>query len=135
METRTILQIILAVTILAVAGTTAFIAYELTREASTTVVKEVIVAGEEPEEPVNPWSTKGDAAIALVKRVHVTPPVFPDPPEEKSRGKRKKKDADEEQVTPLVVPLHLLKRSAHEPLALAVERFFDVEKRPGGNDR
>lgn len=97
METRTILQIILAVIVLSVMGLGGFLVYEFTKEAETTVVKEIIEVDPETAEYVNPWSVQGDAAISLVKRVRVTPPLFPEPEEEKDKKKAKKKSDDEEE--------------------------------------
>lgn len=102
METRTILQIVLGVIIALIVGLGGFIVYELTREAEKIVVKEII----EPEvvERVNPWADKGDAAIALVKRLKVVPPIDPEAAkkaeEEKAarRGKRKKAEEEVEEV-------------------------------------
>lgn len=101
METRTILQITLGIIAAAVIGLGAYIAYSLTREAETTVVKEVLVDAEEPEAPVNPWSDKGEAAVALVKRVDVTPPLFPDAEENKKRS-RKKKAEEPPEIEPVL---------------------------------
>ncbi len=103
METRTILQIVLGIIVLAVVGLGAFIVYELTREAETTVVETVFVE-EEAEEIINPWADKGDAAIALVKRVAVTEPVFPET-EEEAKNKKKKKKKDDEAEEPEIEPM------------------------------
>lgn len=104
METRTILQIVLGSIIALIIGLGGFIIYELTREAEKVVVKEVI----QPDvvEYVNPWADKGPAAIALVKRMIVTPPLDPQAAknaEEAQKNKRGKKreDIDQEHVAPV----------------------------------
>lgn len=96
METRTILQIALAVIVLAVVGLGGYIIWEFTREAETTVVQEVVMAEPPSEEYINPWSNKGDAAISLVKRVQITPPLFPSDEDDK----KKKRNGDEEEDAP-----------------------------------
>ncbi len=98
METRTILQIALAVIFLMVIGLGAFLVYEFTREAETQVVERVVVEDEGTEERVNPWSTpeKGEAAISLVKRVEVQPPLFPETDEDDKKKKRRTKKKDDE---------------------------------------
>lgn len=107
METRTILQIALAAILLMVVGLGAFLVYELTREADKQVVEEVVVT-QEAEEPVNPWSTadKGEAAISLVKRVQVEPPLFPETDEDgnlkEEQPKKTKTDDEEEEEKPTV---------------------------------
>lgn len=100
METRTILQIVLLVIVLSAAALGGFIVYELTREAETTVVTEIVEVGDETPEYVNPWSGKGDAAISLVQRVRVQLPLFPVTDEQKKaaaahRGKKIEKNPDE----------------------------------------
>ncbi|MEZ4462283.1 MAG: hypothetical protein R3E66_21680 [bacterium] len=103
METRTILQIVLGTIVALILGLGGFIIYELTREAEKVVVKEVI----QPEvvERVNPWADKGPAAIALVKRMTVVPPLDPEAAkkaeEEKKnrRGKKKRQEEPEQEPT------------------------------------
>lgn len=90
METRTILQIVLGTIIVSIVGLGLFIVLELTREAETVVVQKVVDA--EKKERINPWSQKGDSAIALVKAQMVEPPLFP----EKDKEKGKKPEGDEE---------------------------------------
>ncbi len=89
METRTILQIVLGVIIVSIVGLGSFIVYELTREAETVVVQEVVDA--EKEERINPWSQRGDSAIALVKAQMVEPPLFPDKEEDKKKDEEPQK--------------------------------------------
>ena len=73
MDTRLFLQILLGVIITSTVGLGGFIIYTLTREAETVVVEKVIEADAE-EEPVNPWSVKGETAIKLVRAQRVSVP-------------------------------------------------------------
>ena len=73
MDTRLFLQILLGVIVVSTVGLGSFIIYTLTREAETVVVQRVIEAQAE-EEPVNPWSVKGEAAIKLVQAQRVSVP-------------------------------------------------------------
>ncbi len=74
MDTRRILQIVLGFIVVLVVILGAVTIYQLTREAETVVIKRVERATAEQIEAVNPWANQGEAAIALVKRVRVTPP-------------------------------------------------------------
>lgn len=96
METRTTLQILLGVIALVIFGLGALIVNEVTREAETTVVEKIVTIDDNREVPPNPWSLKGDAAISLVQRVKIRPPLFPPKPDEKGEeaAKPKKKDAE-----------------------------------------
>ncbi|MBA2662582.1 MAG: hypothetical protein H0U74_09830 [Bradymonadaceae bacterium] len=75
MDTRRILQIVLGFIVVLVVVMGAVTVYQVTREAETIIVKKVTRASDEKAEVVNPWSDKGDAAIALVKRVRVAQPA------------------------------------------------------------
>ncbi len=95
METRTALQILLVVIVLFVVGLGGVIVYEVTREAETTVVTEIIEVSQEVPEYINPWSEKGAAAISLVQRVPVTLPLFPPPAADSdARPSKKKKETN-----------------------------------------
>lgn len=91
METRTILQILLVVIVVVVVALGGFIAYQLTREAETSVVTEIVEIEQETPEYINPWSEKGEAAISLVKRSRVVLPLFPLSPEEAEKAQRSRK--------------------------------------------
>jgi hypothetical protein len=71
MDSRLILQIVLGVVSVLIVLVGGLILYQLTRDASTEVVERVVEANDQQEEPKNPWSLKGDAAISLVERVEV----------------------------------------------------------------
>ena len=71
MDSRLILQIVLGVVSVLILLVGGLIVYQLTRDASTQVVEKVVEADDQKEEPKNPWSLKGDAAVSLVKRVEV----------------------------------------------------------------
>ncbi len=85
MDTRRILQIVLGLIVVLVVGLGVVTIYQLTREAETIVVKRVARAAAEQVEAINPWADKGDAAIALVKRVRVVQAPAPTVP---GRGRR-----------------------------------------------
>lgn len=117
METRQILQIVLALIVVSIVGLGSFIIYSFTREAETFVVKEVI-QDDGPEEKKNPWADQGAAAIKLVQSLSVDVPVeLPtgeedegdDKKKKKSRRDRKKKD-DEEPETQKSAVKELLER-------------------------
>ncbi len=105
METRSILQIVLGGIIALILGLGGFIVYELTRVADKVVVKTIV----EPDvvERINPWADKGSAAIALVKRMTVTPPLDPvafkkaEEEAKSKRGRKKKHEAEAEEVVPV----------------------------------
>lgn len=71
METRRLLQIVLVVIVVLVVGMGSFIISSLTRKASKTVVKEVVVESAAQPERINAWSTKGAGAIELLKAQQV----------------------------------------------------------------
>lgn len=97
METRTILQIILATIFLLILGLGGYIAFKFTRKAGTVIVTEVIKDEGEKKEKINPWATKGATAIELVQRVAVNAPAEASP-EDKDK-KKDVKDAPLEQTT------------------------------------
>ena len=103
METRTALQILLLVITLFIVGLGGLIAHEVTREAETTVVTEIVTVGEAQEEYVNPWSLKGDAAISLVQRVRVEPPLFPPAPGADDKKPKKDESTEPEEGTEVTV--------------------------------
>jgi len=87
METRQILQIVLAVIFLSIIGLGVFIFFSIGAPADRVVVKEVITEAEQKEE-ANPWEFQGEAATKLVQTRSVMVP----PPENKDDKKRKKSD-------------------------------------------
>lgn len=99
METRTILQIVLGVIVTLIVALGGFIIYQLTREAETVVVKEIIEP--EVEERINPWADKGEAAISLVKRLEVVQPLIPKKEEPKPNSRRKRKVEEEVELAPV----------------------------------
>ncbi len=107
METRTILQIVLGLIVVATLGLGGLITYELTREAETIYVDKIV---ETPKQVfVNPWAEQGDMAVTLVKQITVNPPFDPEAArkaeEEKKKKKRRRKKKDEEEVTEEPLPI------------------------------
>ncbi len=90
METRQILQIVLAIIVLSIVGLGIFIFVSFGGSTQTTVVKEVIIDNS-PKEKVNPYSIQGQAAVELVK---VKKAVVPVQAAEDDKKKAKKKDED-----------------------------------------
>lgn len=104
METRTILQVILASIFLIILGLGGYIIYKATRKPETVIMTEVIKSEESKKEKINPWETKGPAAIELVKRLSVIAPVAGSEvgspaDQEKDKGKDKKKGEPETEQT------------------------------------
>ncbi|MFU8804505.1 MAG: hypothetical protein ACNA8W_11895 [Bradymonadaceae bacterium] len=75
MDTRRILQIVLAAILTLVVVVGALMIYTLTRDADTVIVQKVVRPTDEVLARSNPWADQGDAAIALVKRVRLKSPV------------------------------------------------------------
>ena len=107
METRQILQIILAVIILSILGLGIFIFLSFGPRASTTVVNQVIV--DNVEEEVNPYESQGPTAVELVKvMTAMVPANLSD--EEKKAAKKGKKDGDDDVPMEKVPIAKLLER-------------------------
>jgi len=138
METRQILQGVLALIIISVVGMGSFIAYSFTRKGETIVVKEVI-EDKPQEEEKNPWEAQGHVAIELVQNLRVKAPAkfeaLPDAKEEEK--KKKKKDDDEpEEVETSVKQLveredfikHVLSLDNHKPLGWKVQWWGELKQ-------
>lgn len=90
METRQILQGILAIILISVVGLGSFIAYSFTRKGETIVVKEVIQDGAQQEIKKNPWEAQGPVAIELVQNLRVKAPAeFKAAPKDPKREDKK----------------------------------------------
>lgn len=95
MDPRLALQIALGAIITFIVVLGGLIIYTLTSEAETVVVDRVVEQDEVVAEKKNPWEDKGEAAIALVKRVEVEGLES-----DEDKGKKK---ADDEEVAPTTV--------------------------------
>lgn len=128
METRQILQLVLALIVVTIVGLGSFIAWSATRSAETVVVKEVI-KDEGAEEIKNPWEFKGDTAIKLVKTRRVEIPTeLPEPDEEGEDDKKKDRDEGEDVETEKVAVGELLER---EEFVRKILRFDEDYKKLG----
>lgn len=87
MDTRDILKIVLAITILLVVTVGGYLGYLLFKPSSQQTVETLVITKGEVQETRNPWADKGDAAIALVKTKRVAAPIEPAEGEEKKKLK------------------------------------------------
>lgn len=111
METRQILQIVLAVIILSIVGLGIFIFLSFGTKAQATVVKEVIVDNSAPPE-VNPYEKQGPTAVELVKVRTARVPATLSEDEKKAAKKNRgnQKEGEEEGPTETIPIATLLER-------------------------
>ncbi len=102
METRQILQIILAVIVLAIVGLGVFIFISFGTKPQAVTTTEVLI-DTTPVEQENPYASQGDAAISLVKVMTSKVPVKPpeEDPRNKKKGKKEEKAAPELETVPI----------------------------------
>lgn len=93
METRQILQLVLAVIMLSIVGLGVFIFISFGAKPQTRIVQEVLV-DITPVEEANPYASQGDAAISLVKVKTSRVPVAPAESEDGKKKKKKKNDKE-----------------------------------------
>ncbi len=74
MDTRQILQVVLAVIILAIVGLGGVLIYQTFATGGQTVVVEEIVDNSSDKEQINPWATLGPKAIEIVQRERLSVP-------------------------------------------------------------
>ena len=112
METRQILQIILALITIAIVGLGVFIFITFGASAPTVIVQEV-AATSVPVEKINPYATQGAAAISLVKVRTAEVPKAPDEGEQREKKNTRRGKKQEEAVSTEMVPIaELLEREA-----------------------